>query len=543
MTATEDRSLAITLTGSDPDAGQTLTYSITTQPADGTLTGLNAATGQVTYQPDAGYLGADSFSFTVTDNGSPPLTSDPATVTVTVEADQPPVVSNSSKSVLENSTLALASADFSGQFSDPIGGDSLQAVQITTLPQRGTLALSGEPVSAGQVIAAAELGDLAYQPAANYSGEDSFQWNGSDGQLYAASPATMSVDVTYVNQAPSFTAGANQAVDENAGRQQVTSWATNISDGPGDKAGQTLSFTVASDNNPGLFAAGPTVDPATGDLSYTPAAGAYGKATLGLILSDNGSTANGGQDSSATAVFSITVEADNPPVVYDSELSMVANHTLALTAADFSGEFSDPNGASLQSIQVTALPQQGTLALAGQAVSAGQVIAAGNLGNLTYQPAAGTTGSDSLQWNAFDGQLDATSIATMTITVTTDEPPVIFRQRLGDGGELHPGDVGRRFDRELQRSQRRQSANGPDHGPAAARHAGPVRRGRLGRRGNRRCGPGQFDLSARGRLPGAGHFPVDGIRRVSFVGLLGHGDDHRRGRPAADALRQRPAGD
>ena len=174
-----------------------------------------------------------------------------------------------------------------------------------------------------------------------------------------------------------------------------------------------------------MFAAGPTVDPATGDLSYTPAAGAYGKATLGLILSDNGSTANGGQDSSATAVFSITVEADNPPVVYDSELSMVANHTLALTAADFSGEFSDPNGASLQSIQVTALPQQGTLALAGQAVSAGQVIAAGNLGNLTYQPAAGTTGSDSLQWNAFDGQLDATSSATMTITVTTDEPPVI----------------------------------------------------------------------------------------------------------------------
>ena len=47
---------------------------------------------QVSYQPDAGYLGSDTFSFTVTDNGSPPLTSDPVTVTVTVEADQPPVV-------------------------------------------------------------------------------------------------------------------------------------------------------------------------------------------------------------------------------------------------------------------------------------------------------------------------------------------------------------------------------------------------------------------------------------------------------------------
>ena len=109
-------------------------------------------------------------------------------------------------------------------------------------------------------------------------------------------------------------------------------------------------------------------------------------------------------------MFSITVEADNPPVVYNSDLSTVANHTLALTAADFSGQFSDPNGNSLQSIQVTALPQQGTLALSGQAVSAGQVIAAGNLGNLTYHPAAGYTGSDSLQWNAYDGQFDATSM-------------------------------------------------------------------------------------------------------------------------------------
>ncbi|RME56829.1 MAG: hypothetical protein D6795_00585 [Deltaproteobacteria bacterium] len=63
----------------DPDAGQTHTYEVTTQPLGG-----NAAvdpSGNVTYTPNSGFTGSDLFEVTVTDDGAPPLS-----VTVAIEA-------------------------------------------------------------------------------------------------------------------------------------------------------------------------------------------------------------------------------------------------------------------------------------------------------------------------------------------------------------------------------------------------------------------------------------------------------------------------
>jgi Ca2+-binding RTX toxin-like protein len=73
-------SLEIQLAGEDVDL-DTLTFAIVDQPANGTLSGFNADTGQVTYTPDTAFNGADTFTFTVSDGTE---TSDPATVTVTV---------------------------------------------------------------------------------------------------------------------------------------------------------------------------------------------------------------------------------------------------------------------------------------------------------------------------------------------------------------------------------------------------------------------------------------------------------------------------
>ena len=64
---------AITLQAVDPDAAQTLTYAITQNPANGTLSGFNSATGAVTYTATA--LGADTFKFKATDNFTTPASS------------------------------------------------------------------------------------------------------------------------------------------------------------------------------------------------------------------------------------------------------------------------------------------------------------------------------------------------------------------------------------------------------------------------------------------------------------------------------------
>jgi hypothetical protein len=52
-----------------------------------------------------------------------------------------------------------------------------------------------------------------------------------------------------------------------------------------------------------------------GTLTYTPAANQNGVANITLHIEDNGGTANGGVDSSATQSFVITVNAVNDPPV------------------------------------------------------------------------------------------------------------------------------------------------------------------------------------------------------------------------------------
>ncbi len=74
-------SVAIVLTGSDVE-GSFLTYSIKTQPKHGALSG---DAPNLTYTPNPGYSGTDSFTFVVNDGM---LNSDPATITIIVNPSE-----------------------------------------------------------------------------------------------------------------------------------------------------------------------------------------------------------------------------------------------------------------------------------------------------------------------------------------------------------------------------------------------------------------------------------------------------------------------
>lgn len=75
--------VTISLTGSDPE-GDSLTYEIVTGPAHGVLSGTAPS---LTYTPDTGFTGNDSFTFSVFDGE---LHSNPATVSITVNPATPP---------------------------------------------------------------------------------------------------------------------------------------------------------------------------------------------------------------------------------------------------------------------------------------------------------------------------------------------------------------------------------------------------------------------------------------------------------------------
>lgn len=101
----------IQLTGDDgdPDKTQALTFQIVAQPQHGTITNLNASTGSLQYTPTTGFLGTDSFTYQVLDNGGTANngknTSTIATFSLNVGAPPP-------------TGLALSAASDDGLFND-----------------------------------------------------------------------------------------------------------------------------------------------------------------------------------------------------------------------------------------------------------------------------------------------------------------------------------------------------------------------------------------------------------------------------------------
>ncbi len=88
----ENTTKNITLQGTDSE-NDPLTFSITSQPSHGTLTGSDR---NITYTPDNGFTGADNFSFSVNDGSQ---TSVPATVSISVRAEQTGILSNPVNSI------------------------------------------------------------------------------------------------------------------------------------------------------------------------------------------------------------------------------------------------------------------------------------------------------------------------------------------------------------------------------------------------------------------------------------------------------------
>jgi cyclophilin family peptidyl-prolyl cis-trans isomerase len=96
-TAAQGQTTSITLSGKSgyPDTSKpgSLTYSLLSQPAHGTVTAFNPTTGTLSYTPNPGFLGTDTFQYQVTASGpqSTPATtiSNPGTVTITVSPSPP----------------------------------------------------------------------------------------------------------------------------------------------------------------------------------------------------------------------------------------------------------------------------------------------------------------------------------------------------------------------------------------------------------------------------------------------------------------------
>ncbi|SFC57778.1 type I secretion C-terminal target domain (VC_A0849 subclass) [Pseudomonas citronellolis] len=181
------------------------------------VSGPGAGNGLLTFNANGSYVfnpGNDfdslapgesrQVSFTYTAKDSEGATSAPATVTITVTgANDAPTGSDGTITLDEDSSRSFSAVDFG--FNDVDHNDALSAVRIDSLPGAGSLTFDGVAVTQGQVIAAADLGKLAFTPAANANGNNyaSFTFSVKDSNgAFDSTPNKLTVNVTPVNDNP-----------------------------------------------------------------------------------------------------------------------------------------------------------------------------------------------------------------------------------------------------------------------------------------------------------------------------------------------------
>ncbi len=281
-----------------------------------------------------------------------------------------------------------------------VGDGGTPVTSVTAVSNNQTLV----PDAGLGVNGSGPLRTLQITPAPNQSGtaQLSLSVTYSTGTVFND---TFLLTVTAVNDAPSFTKGADQTVAEDSGPQTVTNWATDISPGP-NESGQAVSFQVTNNTNAALFSTAPAVSP-IGTLIYTTANNANGSATITIVAKDNGGTANGGQDTSLPQTFNINVTPVNdPPVVQDQTVNIPEDITSPIV---FSAN--DPENNSV-TFTIVSGPSHGTLGN-------------GSVSVRTYTPAANYNGPDSFTYKATDSAGAESNTATVTINVTAvNDPPV-----------------------------------------------------------------------------------------------------------------------
>jgi hypothetical protein len=209
-TAPPNQTLTFTATATDPDPGDTLSYSLTGAPAGAVI---NSGTGQFSWTPTQAQIGPHTFTVVVKDNGNPQL-SDSETITVNV-SNLPPILTLGVSYLNTNPANVGLSAQLKNSFDHlPIPG---KIISFTIGTQTVTGTTDGNGVAQAQIQVAAP---------GHYAAKASFAGDAS----YPLALTVTSFNVTLNGQSCTFTrtpASQSFAANGGTGTVQLATLASN----------------------------------------------------------------------------------------------------------------------------------------------------------------------------------------------------------------------------------------------------------------------------------------------------------------------------
>ena len=381
-TTPEDTPVVINIPNNDTDVDGNLdltSVTITNGPTNGTVT-IDPVTGEVTYTPNPDYHGTDNFTYSICDTGMPVLC-DTAVVTINVTpVNDPPVIDMPDVTTPEDVPVTICSP-----ITDADAGDTFTA-SFCGGPYNGT---STTPVVFnGQVC-------VTYTPAANFNGTDSVCIVLCD-QDGAYDTSVSVITITPVNDAP-------VAHNDNATTPEDTPVVINIPNNDTDVDGNLDVTSVTVTNGPSNGTV--TIDPVTGEVTYTPNPDYHGTDNFTYSICDTGMPVL-----CDTAVVTINVTPVNDPPVIDMP-DVTTPEDVPVTICS---PITDADAGDTFTASFCGGPYNGTST--APVVFNGQVC-------VTYTPSANFNGTDSvcIVLCDQDGACD-TSVSVITITPVNDAP-------------------------------------------------------------------------------------------------------------------------
>jgi gliding motility-associated-like protein len=359
----EDTPVVVDVPSNDTDPDGNLdetTVTITEQPANGTAI-VDPVTGEVTYTPDPGFSGNDTLVYSICDTGMPVLC-DTALVVITVTPVNDAPVANGDTTTTDEDTPVVINTPSND--TDPDGNLDNTSATVVTPPTNGTVTI--DPVT----------GEITYTPDPNFNGTDTLIYSICDtGMPVLCDTAMVVITVNPVNDGPNAN-GDTSTTNEDT--PVVIDVPSNDTDGDGNL--DETSVTVVTPPSNGTT----TIDPVTGEITYTPNPGFSGNDTLIYSICDTGIPVL-----CDTAVVVITVNPVNDaPIANGDSASTNEGNPVVINAPS---NDTDPDG-NLDETSVTVVtpPSNGTVTI--DPVT----------GEITYTPNPGFSGNDTLIYSICD---------------------------------------------------------------------------------------------------------------------------------------------
>ena len=392
------------LTSSNPGPGEASSQAVrlvsiqSPTAQGGTITTVGGVT---TYRPAANFFGADSFTYRISDNGSPNAEAvGTITINVTSVNDAPVAVNDtgdSARFVVLGIAVANPLAVMRNDNAGPLETNDTIKIKSVTTPSVGTATIEA---GNNRILYTPPTGSFNVTATFSYTIEDS-----------AGLTSTANVEVLIIPPVLPFALTDSATIAEDSSAFTIDVIGNDFANDGATKRLESFGQPASGTGSVVLDDRGTPADKSDDRVVYTPPANYFGDAVFTYTMTDSVPTS---VPSTATVTVTVT-PVNDPPVAADRVADAVEDTVLTIQANTITDGLDRGPGESAQSLTITDVVN----------LTAGSGSVAVVSGNIVYTPAQDFNGQLLVRYTVTDSGtpgLSASATLTINVAAVNDAP-------------------------------------------------------------------------------------------------------------------------